>query len=148
MDYLVLCLIVPKFVRFFCLFFSNIRLYTFPENICGVYHKERFLWAVLTSVILSESLLCFDNHLKNLASQFNFFPRQKNEYFPLSLIPLFHWTIGRWVMWIPAEPLGILTRIFGRFWEVSDIYVCFSVQDVVLQSIYISKCYDFFIGIL
>lgn len=80
--YLVLCLIVPKFVRFFStfFFFPNVSLYAFPESICGVYHSERFSRAALVSVILSESLVCFDNHLKNLASQFDFFfPRQNKE---------------------------------------------------------------------
>lgn len=127
--YLVLCLIVPKFVRFFLLFFfPNVSLYAFPESICGVYHSERFLWAALVSVILSESLVCFDNHLKNLASQFDFFfPRQnkKKGYFPLAVIPLFHWTVGRQVMWILAETFWILSRIFGRFWEVPDACLLF-----------------------
>lgn len=51
-------------------------------------------------------------------------------------------------MRIPTQPFGMLSRIFGRFWEVPDNYVWFSVQDVALQSPYISKCNDLFIGML
>lgn len=42
----------------------------------------------------------------------------------------------------------MLSRIFGRFWEVPDNYIWFSIQDVALQSVYISKCNDLFIGML
>lgn len=126
---------------FFWFFFFNFGLYAFPENIFVVYCSERSFYAGLTSAISSEVLACFNTHLKNLASQFDFFLTEKkwlfdsHSSFPLNCRKVCHMNCCHGSGCI----LGNALENVGYGWGASGICVCSWYQDVVAQSVYISK---------